>query len=109
MSGASIWIVTPPGYVHSGAFEEFALALSEGLRELGVAAPIVHRRQLGSERGCAADPLASSACQCANARFATSPGPQPPTDGQKHGPLRGGQARRRDFEKFFLPTSITSQ
>lgn len=47
MSGASIWIVTPPGYVHSGAFEEFALALSEGLRELGVAAPIVHRRPAG--------------------------------------------------------------
>ena len=47
MSGASIWIVTPPGYVHCGAFEEFALALSEGLRELGVAAPIVHRRPAG--------------------------------------------------------------
>lgn len=47
MPPASIWIVTPPGYAHSGAFEEFALALSEGLRELGVAAPIVHRRPEG--------------------------------------------------------------
>ncbi|MDB5453725.1 MAG: type 12 methyltransferase [Caulobacteraceae bacterium] len=40
-AGFSIWIVTPPGYVHSRCFEEVALALSEAFAVLGFAAPVV--------------------------------------------------------------------
>lgn len=46
MSGRfCIWIVTPPGYAHSGAFAEVALGLQGGLRELGIDAPIVTARE----------------------------------------------------------------
>jgi hypothetical protein len=37
----SIWIVSPPGYLHSRCFEELALSLSEAFAELGFAAPVV--------------------------------------------------------------------
>lgn len=40
-SGYSIWIVSPPGYVHSHCFDEVALSLRDGFAELGIAAPIV--------------------------------------------------------------------
>ncbi len=36
-----IWIVTPPGYIHSRCFEEIALGLREAFSELGYDAPIV--------------------------------------------------------------------
>lgn len=36
-----IWIVSPPGYQHSRAFDEVALALSGAFSELGGSAPIV--------------------------------------------------------------------
>jgi hypothetical protein len=36
-----IWIVTPPGYTHSHAFDEVALALSGAFSDLGGSAPIV--------------------------------------------------------------------
>lgn len=36
-----IWIVTPPGYVHSHAFDEVAGALSGAFAELGGSAPVV--------------------------------------------------------------------
>lgn len=39
--GYSIWIVSLPGYPHSRAFEEVALALHEAFAELGFDAPIV--------------------------------------------------------------------
>jgi hypothetical protein len=39
--GYSIWIVSPPGYLHSRCFEELALAMSEAFAELGYAAPVV--------------------------------------------------------------------
>jgi hypothetical protein len=41
VSGFSIWIVSPPGYLHSRCFEEVALALGEAFAELGHTAPIV--------------------------------------------------------------------
>jgi hypothetical protein len=43
MSAAAfcIWIVTPPGYLHSRCFEEVAMALSDAFAELGHKAPIV--------------------------------------------------------------------
>ena len=44
-----IWIVTPPGYVHSHAFDEVAGALSGAFAELGGSAPIV--RDLGELAG----------------------------------------------------------
>src|SRR5262249_41733375 len=37
----SIWIVSPPGYIHSRCFEEVALALREAFAALGHDAPIV--------------------------------------------------------------------
>ncbi len=37
----SIWIVSPPGYIHSRCFEEVALALRAAFGELGHDAPIV--------------------------------------------------------------------
>jgi len=40
-----IWIVTPPGYAHSGAFSEVALGLQGGFRELGIDAPVVTTRE----------------------------------------------------------------
>lgn len=40
-----IWVVTPPGYTHSGAFAEVALGLQGGLRELGIEAPVVTARE----------------------------------------------------------------
>lgn len=40
-----IWVVTPPGYAHSGAFAEVALGLQGGFRELGMDAPIVTARE----------------------------------------------------------------
>jgi hypothetical protein len=36
-----IWIVTPPGYPHAAAFDEVAIGLQGGFRELGLQAPIV--------------------------------------------------------------------
>ncbi len=36
-----IWIVSPPNYIYSQAFEEVALALEEAFAELGGSAPIV--------------------------------------------------------------------
>jgi hypothetical protein len=38
-----IWIVTPPGYVHSHAFDEVAAALSGAFAELGGSAPVVRQ------------------------------------------------------------------
>jgi hypothetical protein len=46
-----IWIVSPPGYLHSRCFEELALSLSEAFAELGFAAPIV--TDPGQARGVA--------------------------------------------------------
>jgi hypothetical protein len=37
----SIWIVTPPGYLHSRCFEEVALALREAFAALGMDVPVV--------------------------------------------------------------------
>lgn len=37
----SVWIVSPPGYLHSRCFEEVALALSAAFAELGFDAPVV--------------------------------------------------------------------
>ncbi|MEZ5542625.1 MAG: hypothetical protein R3F42_11345 [Pseudomonadota bacterium] len=45
-----IWVVTPPGYRHSGAFHEVALGLQGGFRELGINAPIVTSRERLSGR-----------------------------------------------------------
>jgi len=39
-----IWVVTPPGYAHAGAFSEVALGLQGGFRDLGINAPIVTAR-----------------------------------------------------------------
>lgn len=39
--GFCIWIVTPPGYLHSRCFEEVALGLQEAFAALGYTAPIV--------------------------------------------------------------------
>ena len=39
-----IWVVTPPDYAHSAAFNEVALGLQGGLQELGIHAPVVTRR-----------------------------------------------------------------
>jgi hypothetical protein len=38
-----VWIVSPPGYVHSRCFDEVALALREGLEALGVRTGIARR------------------------------------------------------------------
>jgi hypothetical protein len=40
-----IWVVTPPGYAHAGAFGEVALGLQGGFRELGIHAPIVSTKE----------------------------------------------------------------
>jgi hypothetical protein len=40
-SGYCVWIVTPPGYVHSRCFEEVALGLHEAFAALGYDAPLV--------------------------------------------------------------------
>src|SRR3972149_9153959 len=42
MKNYCIWIVTPPGYAHSRAFDEVALGLSSAFRSLGYHAPIIH-------------------------------------------------------------------
>lgn len=42
MKDYCIWIVSPPGYVHSQAFSELALSLNCAYRTLGFHAPIVH-------------------------------------------------------------------
>lgn len=39
-----IWIISPPGYEHAGAFYETARGLQGGFRELGLQVPIVTRR-----------------------------------------------------------------
>jgi len=36
-----IWVVSPPGYVHSSAFDEIATSLNCGISKLGFEAPIV--------------------------------------------------------------------
>ena len=36
-----IWVVSPPGYVHSRAFDEIAIGLKSGILRLGFEAPIV--------------------------------------------------------------------
>ncbi len=41
----SIWIVSPPGYLHSHAFDEIALSLKNGFAELGFKVPIVRDAQ----------------------------------------------------------------
>ena len=41
MKNYCIWIVSPPGYLHSRAFDETALCLSSAFRSLGYYAPIV--------------------------------------------------------------------
>jgi hypothetical protein len=38
----TIWIVTPPGYLHSRCFEEVALSLQEAFRALGYDVPVVN-------------------------------------------------------------------
>ena len=37
----AVWIVSPPGYVHSQAFHEVALGLSSAFAELGGSAPLI--------------------------------------------------------------------
>ena len=37
-----IWIVSPPGYIHSHAFDEVALGLSCAFLKLGCSVSIVH-------------------------------------------------------------------
>src|SRR5262245_52764032 len=37
----TIWIVSPPGYPHSQAFDEVAIALSAAFRVLGKEVPVV--------------------------------------------------------------------
>ncbi len=37
----SIWIVSPPGFAHSRAFDEIAIALKEGFDKIGFRTPIV--------------------------------------------------------------------
>ncbi len=39
-----IWIVCPPGYIHSQAFDEMALGLQHAFSELGLAVPVVKSR-----------------------------------------------------------------
>ena len=39
-----IWIISPPGYEHAGAFYETARGLQGGFRELGLQVPIVTQR-----------------------------------------------------------------
>ena len=41
MKNYCIWVVSPPGYVHSQAFSELALILNCAFRALGFHAPIV--------------------------------------------------------------------
>ena len=41
MKDYCIWIVSPPGYIHSHAFDEIALNLNYSFRELGFEAPII--------------------------------------------------------------------
>lgn len=41
MKNYCIWVVSPPGYVHSQAFNEIALSLNCAFLELGIGAPIV--------------------------------------------------------------------
>ena len=36
-----IWVVSPPGYVHSHVFDEIAIGLHNGILKLGFEAPIV--------------------------------------------------------------------
>lgn len=36
-----IWVVTPPGYIHSRAFDEIAIGLKSGIFKLGFEAPVV--------------------------------------------------------------------
>ncbi len=38
----TIWIVTPPGYIHSRCFEEVALSLQEAFEALGYDVPMVN-------------------------------------------------------------------
>ena len=40
-NGYCVWIVTPPGYIHSRCFEEVALGLHEAFAALGYDAPVV--------------------------------------------------------------------
>jgi len=42
MKDYCIWVVSPPGYVHSKAFDELALSLNCAFRALGFQVPIVH-------------------------------------------------------------------
>ena len=42
MSRYSIWIVSPPNYLHSHAFDEVAIGLHAGFRALGLDAEVVH-------------------------------------------------------------------
>jgi hypothetical protein len=44
-SGYCVWIVTPPGYIHSRCFEEVALGLHEAFAALGYDAPVVTDRR----------------------------------------------------------------
>jgi hypothetical protein len=37
-----IWVVTPPGYIHSRAFDELALGLKRALADLSISVPIVY-------------------------------------------------------------------
>jgi hypothetical protein len=37
----SIWVVSPPGYLHSRAFDEIAIGLSSGFARLGFKAPVI--------------------------------------------------------------------
>src|SRR5882757_7796130 len=41
MSRYSIWIVSPPNYIHSQAFDEVALSLNAAFRALGLECEIV--------------------------------------------------------------------
>jgi len=44
-----IWVVSPPNYLHSHAFDEIALAMSSALRALGHEVPVVRHPPAGAD------------------------------------------------------------
>jgi hypothetical protein len=66
MSRITVWIVSPPGSLHSRCFEEVALALASGLREIGHESQVVASERapagrsvvLGAHLLAGADPFA---------------------------------------------------
>ena len=50
MTHYTIWVVSPPSYPHSQAFDEIALALCAAFRALGIEAPVVRDSSQVGER-----------------------------------------------------------